>query len=495
MIFANAAIPGSYDYGEVANSVLIAVAASYVALDLAGRVTAAKAQARLAWLGGGATAMGIGIWAMHVTGMLAFHLPVRVAYHWPTLLASLLVAIFASWVALYVASRPNMGWRQALTGSAFMAGGIVGLHYVSMAAMRLPAITRYSPPLVTFSILLAILFSLLALLLAFDLREETRWTVPRRLGSAIVMGAAVSAMHYTGMAAASFIPASPPNLSHTVSISAIGNNAFAIVTSIVLVAAMVTASVDRRVSAEVERIAQELEQDLTRVTRAAAMGELAAAIAHEVNQPLTAIVTNGNFCLRQLEGTTVNPAEFRAAITEIVNDATRASAIISRIRGLLKKDAARRTKLDINHIIQEVTILLPNELNRNRVSLRTELAPDLPRVQGDTVQLQQVLINLIMNAIEATRTATEGKREIVIRTATNPDGVLVQVQDSGLGIGPELADRIFEPFFTTKAEGIGMGLSISHSIIESHGGRLWNTPSSAGALFEFALPADDADIS
>ena len=239
MISANAAMTGSYDYSEVARSVLIAIAASYAALDLAGRVTAARGRIRLAWLSGGATAMGIGIWAMHIKGMLAFHLPVPVEYHWPTFLASLLVAILASAVALYVASRQKIAWVQASTGSVIMAGGIAGMHYMGMAAMRLPAMARFSLPLVTISVLFAFIFSLVALLMAFDLREETRWTVPRRLGSATVMGAAVSAMHYTGMAAASFIPTSPPDLSHAVSISPLGNNGIAIVTLIVLVAAIV----------------------------------------------------------------------------------------------------------------------------------------------------------------------------------------------------------------------------------------------------------------
>jgi NO-binding membrane sensor protein with MHYT domain len=203
--------------------------------------------------------MGIGIWAMHFKGMLAFHLPVPIVYRWPTVLAALLVAIFASAVAFYVTSRQKMGWVDALIGSVVMDAGIAGLHYVLMAAMRLPAITRYSVFLVTCSVLLAVLFSLLGLLMAFGLREETRWTVPRRVGSAIVMGIAISAMHYTGMAAASFFPASPPDLSHTVSNSPMGGFGVVIATLIVLVAAIITSSVDRRAHAEIQQLNQDLE--------------------------------------------------------------------------------------------------------------------------------------------------------------------------------------------------------------------------------------------
>src|SRR5712671_6945894 len=225
----------------------------------------------------------------------------------------------------------------------------------------------------------------------------------------------------------------------------------------------------------------EAQVELARVTRALDMGELVVTIAHEVNQPLTAIVTNGNFCLRRLEGVTPNLDELRPAMAEIVSDGTRASAVISRIRRLLMKGALRRTELDINRIIQDVSVLLRTELTRGRVSLRTDLAPGLPRVAGDQVQLQQVLINLIMNAVEAMRLPAQRPRKLLIRSAKSTDGVLVQVQDSGPGIEPGLADRIFEPFFTTKAEGIGMGLSISHSIIESHGGQLSLISSPQGA--------------
>lgn len=646
---ATAALASSYEYNEVARSAVIAVAASYVALDLAGRVTAATGRARLAWLGGGATAMGIGIWTMHLKGMLAFHLPVPVEYHWPTLFAALLVAILASSVALYVASRQKMGRVEALTGCIVMGGGIVGLHYLCMAAMRLPAITRFSPLLVAFSALLAILFSLIALLMAFGLREESRWSVPRRFGSATVMGAAVSAMHYTGMAAATFIPGPPPDLSHAVNISPVGNSGVVIVTLILLVAAIITSSVDRRARAEIHGLNRDLErrvaertlqletinqvlrnemaerewaeeavresedrlrlvidtipqqiwsgppdgsldfcnaqwrsymgltlgelqgegwqsmlhpddrqrvlngwresvangtlyeqeerhrqfdgqyrwflvrgvplrdsaggivrwygtntdiqdrkeaedrlqkarENLARVTRVVAMGELAAAIAHEVNQPLAAIVTNASFCIRHLASTSPNSEQLHEAILEIVNDGTRASTVISRIRALLQKSPSERIAVDINQIIQEVATLLLGELNRNGVSLRTDLGADLPRVLGDRVLLQQVLINLIMNSIEAMRSTTGAPRELLIKSAKNHNEVSVQVQDSGTGLDRQQAEHIFEPFFTTKPEGIGMGLSIAKSIVESHGGRLSGESRPEGALFQFTLP-------
>ena len=235
----------------------------------------------------------------------------------------------------------------------------------------------------------------------------------------------------------------------------------------------------------------EAQAELARVTRALGMGELVATIAHEVNQPLTAIVTNGNFCSRRLEGVTPNLHELRAAITEIVNDGARASAIISRIRALLMKGVPDRTKLDINQVIQEVARLLRHELTRSRIPLRADLAPDLPYVLGDRVQLQQVMLNLIMNGIDAMSMITDRPRELLIQSAKHSEGVLIQVQDSGAGIDPGQADRIFEPFFTDKPEGIGMGLSISRSIVESHGGRLWAVPGASGALFEFTLPAQD----
>ena len=236
----------------------------------------------------------------------------------------------------------------------------------------------------------------------------------------------------------------------------------------------------------------EAQDKLARVSRIQVMAELAAAIGHEINQPLTAIVTNANFSLRQLKGSTPNHDELRTAIMEIVDDGTRASSVLSRIRDLLVHRTPGRVPLDINLIIRDVTAIVRNELNRSRISLRTELAPDLPPVPGDPVQLQQVLINLVMNAIEALRTSPQSPRKLLIRSVRKTGEVLVQIQDSGPGIKSAEANRIFEPFFTTKPEGTGMGLSICNSIVESHGGRLRTVPNSAGALFEFTLPTNGA---
>src|ERR1700687_1124450 len=235
MISANPAIESSYDSLEVALSLLIAVSASYVALDLAQRVTAARGRARAAWLTGGAVAMGVGIWSMHFTAMLALHLPVPMSYYWPKVLVSLLIGILSSAFALFVASRQKMGPAEALSSSVIMGVGIAGLHYSGMAAMRLAAAIRYDTILVIVSIVFAIAFSVAALSLAFDLREETRETFWRQFGSALVMGAAISAMHYTAMAAATFVrSAASPNLSRTVSISSVGTLGIAVATLIIL---------------------------------------------------------------------------------------------------------------------------------------------------------------------------------------------------------------------------------------------------------------------
>jgi two-component system, sensor histidine kinase and response regulator len=246
------AIIGSYDYSLVALSVLIAVLAAYAALDLAGRVTAASGRARVLWLSGGAITMGSGIWSMHYVGMLAFHLPMPVQYDWPTVLISLLAAISAAAIALFVVSRKNMDFRPAVVGSLFMGGAIAGMHYVGMAAMRLTAMCHYSRGIVTISVILAVVISFVALWLTFHFREETRSVSWRKILSAVAMGAAIAIMHYTGMAAADFTASASFNggLSHALGISSLGATGIVVVTFMVLGLTLVTSQVDRRFAAQ-----------------------------------------------------------------------------------------------------------------------------------------------------------------------------------------------------------------------------------------------------
>jgi len=611
---------GSYNYALVALSVLIAMFASYAALDLAGRVTAAGGWTRAVWLLGGAGGMGTGIWSMHYIGMLAFILPIPVAYHWPTVLLSLFAAILASVIALYVVSRQKMGALRALAGSVLMGTGIASMHYIGMAAMRLPATCQFNSFLVVLSVAFAVLISLVALWITFHFRDEKLGMGWEKLAGAVVMGAAIPVMHYVGMAAASFTSSGMPvDLSHAVSISTLGTAGISTVTFIVLGLALLTSSIDKRFAArtlevqeeklqqseaylsEAQRLShtgsfgwrvstgeviwseesfrifqydrttkptvelilkrvhpedaaqvkqtiecaardgkdfdheyrlvmpnssvkhvhvvahalcgesgsiefvgavmdvtgrrraeealRQAQADLAHVSRVTTMGELTASLAHEVNQPIAAAVTNANTCLRWLTRDHPNIEEARAAAMRIVKDGTRAAEIISRVRLLFKKSTPERELVNVNEIIREMIVLLRGEAARYSISFRTELAVDLPQVMGDRVQLQQVFMNLMLNGIDAMKEVNAGG-ELTIKSLQTENGqLLISVSDTGVGLPAQQTDQIFNAFFTTKLQGIGMGLSISRSIVESHGGQLWATDNPPrGASFYVTLP-------
>jgi signal transduction histidine kinase len=243
---------------------------------------------------------------------------------------------------------------------------------------------------------------------------------------------------------------------------------------------------------QTEEELRKAQAELAHVTRVMTMGELATSIAHEVNQPIAAIVTNGNACLRWLAGNSPNLDEAREAARRIIRDGNRAGDVIGRIRTLLRKTGTEKELLDMNQVIREVVALAEGEVRRNGVALRTELAGDLPPILGDQVELEQVVLNLIMNAIEAMSAMGDRPRELVIRTQSGEvDQVRVTVQDSGIGLDPQSMGRIFDAFYTTKSQGMGMGLAISRSIIEAHGGRLWAVPNDGhGATFQFTLLKD-----
>jgi C4-dicarboxylate-specific signal transduction histidine kinase len=246
-----------------------------------------------------------------------------------------------------------------------------------------------------------------------------------------------------------------------------------------------------------EAALQKAQANLAHMTRLTTMGELSASIAHEVNQPLTAVVNNANACISLLAGGDQNSKEIREALTEIVDDADRASAVIQRVRQLAKRAPTEKSLLDLGGIVKDVLALARYESVARRVKIRPDIPNELPPVFGDRVQIQQVLLNLVVNGMDAMNTVEESNRILIIcgrhQTRDGIAEVLLSVQDSGIGLRPEEADRLFEAFYTTKPNGMGMGLAISRSIIEAHGGRLWTELNKGpGATFLFSLPAGPA---
>ncbi|MGB6348756.1 MAG: ATP-binding protein [Pseudolabrys sp.] len=230
---------------------------------------------------------------------------------------------------------------------------------------------------------------------------------------------------------------------------------------------------------------------LAHIARVTTLGEMATSIAHQINQPLAAMEINGNACMHWLDAKPPNLGEARRNLVRIVEDAARASEIIVQVRNLTKGSPPERNSLDINEIILSTLVLVDREIQQNQISLQTHLSKDVPAIQGDRVQLQQVILNLLLNAIDAINSVPAGSRTLVISSASNdPKSVRISIQDSGVGFAPENLDRLFDAFYTTKRDGMGMGLAISRSIVETHGGRIWATPAAPnGAIFQFTLSA------
>jgi len=235
------------------------------------------------------------------------------------------------------------------------------------------------------------------------------------------------------------------------------------------------------------------QRDLARITRVTALGELALSIAHEVNQPLAAITADATACLNWLSFDPPDLEQVRAAVTAMARDGDRAAQVVTRIRGLLAREPTVHTPCSLSTVIDSVLPMVAGQCRRDGITIRAALAPELPQVMGDPIQLQQVVLNLVLNAVDACRELEVARRVIDVRTATTTvnakPAVLATIEDFGVGFeGVELA-RVFETFYTTKMTGLGMGLSISRSIVERHGGRLWAEPRQDGALFGFTIPA------
>jgi C4-dicarboxylate-specific signal transduction histidine kinase len=391
--------------------------------------------------------------------------------------------MFVSGGGFYVISRQTRSLLRLVLSGIFMGLGIAAMHYIGMAAMRGHAELSYDPLFVALSLVIAIGASTVALWLAFRTTD-----LGQKLVAAVVMGLAISGMHYTAMRAAIFTAHAPVHEAQVKASLDQTSLALAVagITFIILVLASVASLFERKRAEEALRQAQ---ADLARVNRVSTMAELTASLAHEVNQPISAAVTNADACLRWLAGDTPNLEKARASAMEIVKEGTRAAEIITRIRLLFKKGTPQRELLDVNEVIREMIGLLRSEVARNSISIRTELAADLPQVMGDRVQLQQVMMNLISNSVDAMNNVN-GTRELAIksRRAEN-EQLMVSVSDTGVGLPPQQANQIFDAFFTTKVHGTGLGLSISRSIVASHNGRLWAADNSPrGASFHLVLP-------
>src|SRR5689334_1460171 len=456
-------LPRSYSPALVVLSVLIAGAASYTALTLAGRVTQARGRDRLAWLAGGSLAMGLGIWSMHFVGMLAFHLPVPIAYRLETVLLSMLPAVAASTLALLLASRPRVGLAALALGALSMGPAIAGMHYIGMAALNVPAALHWDYRLVVASVAVAIAASFAGLGLAYRLRaDDGRRVMAQRAAAAVIMGLAIAGMHYTGMAAASF---TQPGRTGAGSGGLLATGDLAIGVSVGALLLLALGLLGSAADLWVRR-RDETTERRQQSQRLEAIGQLAGGIAHDFNNLLTAILGNVAFVL---EATPKEDPRYEDVLAYIMR-------MLNRLVG------------------EHIEILL-------------RPAPDLGLVRADMAQLEQVIVNLVVNARDAmpeggkltieTRSVNLG-REFTRHHGIVPGAyVLMAFTDTGVGMDPATQARIFEPFFTTKprGRGTGLGLATVYGIVRQSDGHVAvESAPGAGTTFRIYLPRVDAPL-
>ena len=513
-------IRGSFDPALVVLSVIIATAASYTALDLAGRVRASAGRARLAWLGTSAVAMGGGIWSMHFIAMLAFVMPMPVAYDIGQTALSLVVAVLVTGAAFGIVVRPRAAWGEIGLAGLFMGAGICSMHYIGMAAMEMAAEIAYDPILVAASYLIAAGASVVALWLAFKTTS-----LFERAAAALAMGGAISGMHYTGMAAVHFT--TDHGGMHVPGISALAQVnlalAVAVTTLLILFLAVVSSVVDRRLAAIASREAATLRESeerhrrlyealqretrqrehaeaaLRQVQKMEAVGQLTGGIAHDFNNILTVVVGNLDEIARRLP----QEDELRRRGEAALRGVLRAAELTKRLLAFGRRQTLAPQRVDLNHLVVSMLEMLTRTLGET-IRVETISAGGAWPCRVDPNQLETALLNLALNA----RDAMPQGGKLVIQTANmhfdesyvarfegiDPgDYLMLAVSDTGLGIAKEHLGRIFEPFFTTKevGKGSGLGLAQVYGFVKQSGGHtaVYSEPG-IGTTIRVYLPRD-----